>query len=194
MCIPHTIGVPLGRRASSPGANRPDLGGEITPTQREPHDSVISTPVADPDVLIRKVRASDLETLAALDGTFGALKYPDFVLRQLFDVHQDCWLVAEHAAGLLGYALSAPCTDRSTGWLLGHVVGSDYRRRGYGRLLALSALQILRSIGARRVYLTVEPANDPAIKLYENLGFIRISSDPNYLGPGKRRILMELNF
>jgi ribosomal protein S18 acetylase RimI-like enzyme len=150
-------------------------------------------PLDDRDVLIRKVRSSDLDELSALDVTFGDLTYPYFVLRQLFDVHQHCWLVADHPNGILGYALGAPGLDRETGWLLGHVVGSEYRRRGYGRLLALSSLQILRSVGVRRVYLTAKPANKIAINLYETIGFTVRSLRENYLGPGEDRFLMELD-
>ena len=126
--------------------------------------------------------------------TFGDLTYPYFVLRQLFDVHQHCWLVADHPSGLLGYALGAPGLDRETGWLLGHVVGTEFRRRGYGRTLALSALHILRSVGVRRVYLTVKPSNTVAIQLYETIGFTIKSLHENYLGPGEHRVLMQLDF
>jgi ribosomal-protein-alanine N-acetyltransferase len=187
--IPHSnaafVAVCAGR------ANRERSGGEIVPRQREPHDTVVGGPIDDRDVLIRKARSSDLEELEALDG------YPYFVLRQMFDVYGDFWMVADypadHPADLLGYALVAPCPDRESAWLLSVLIRSDYRRRGYGRYLVHSCLDALRSANFQQVRLTVSPINTIAVKLYESLGFITKSFHENYLGPGEDRLLMELD-
>jgi ribosomal-protein-alanine N-acetyltransferase len=160
-------------------------GGKITLTPREPYDSVIN----GHEDQIRNARSTDLAALQALEMASGELAYPYFVLRQLFDVHGRCWVVADHREGLLGYALAA--LDQETGWLLSLVVAPPYRRRGYGRSLTRSAIDILRSVGASHVYLTVKPTNTIAIKLYESIGFAAQSLRENYLGPGEHRIVME---
>lgn len=128
-----------------------------------------------------------------LDETFDDLTYPFFVLRQYFDVYQHSWLVADHPTGLLGYALGAPGPDHRSAWLLGHVVGADHRRRGHGRALVLRCLQILRTAGVHRVYLTVKPTNTIAIQLYETIGFTIKYLAENYFGPDEDRFLMELD-
>lgn len=164
-------------------------GGKITPQPREPSDPVIDHKLNGHDVLIRNARSSDLVALQALDMAASELSYPYFVLRQLFDVHGRCWLVADHPDGLLGYALAA--LDGETGWLLSLVVSPPHRRQGFGRSLTNSALHILRTIGARHVYLTVKPTNTVAINLYKSIGFAPHSLRENYLGPGEHRIVME---
>ncbi len=46
------------------------------------------------------------------------------------------------------------------------------RRKGYGRALVLACLSCLRESGAESVFLDVEDGNQPAIRLYESLGFV----------------------
>ena len=55
---------------------------------------------------------------------------------------------------------------------LGMGVLKDYRGQGIGERLARAALQKARAIGLERVELDVYASNDPAIKLYEKLGFL----------------------
>jgi [ribosomal protein S18]-alanine N-acetyltransferase len=147
--------------------------------------------VANPDVRIRSVHDEELPALAALDAEiFGELAYPYFVLRQLFDIHREWWLVAEHPSGLRGYSFGVPAFDRSLGWLLGLGVLPDYRGHGYGRLLTLKSLLLLNSVGIRLVHLTVEPGNVAAIGVYQEIGFTVEGLREDYLGPGQDRIIM----
>ncbi|MFL6145292.1 MAG: GNAT family N-acetyltransferase [Labedaea sp.] len=166
--------------------------GKIRPTPRDDYDPVRRQSDGG-DVDIRIARSTDLLDVAALDVEFGGLTYPYFVIRQLFDVHPNCWLVADHSDGLVGYALGVPGLDRETGWLLGHVVSADYRRRGYGRSLALSSLRIMASAGVRQVCLTVKPSNTVAITLYRKIGFGLGDLHADYLGPGEDRMIMCVN-
>ena len=143
---------------------------------------------------IRTARLEDLENLTRLDAAaFGDLAYPPFVLRQLFDVYIDCWLVADHPSDLLGYALPAVSPMRNDeGWLLALAVRDNVRGRGVGRRLVDASLEILRSLGVTATWLTVEPDNAPAISLYRSMGFIEKELRENYLGPGEHRLLMKL--
>jgi [ribosomal protein S18]-alanine N-acetyltransferase len=145
------------------------------------------------DVLIRRVQFSDLKELATLDGAFGDLTYPYFVLRQFFDFNRDCWLVAEHSDRPIGYVLGVPGSDRENAWILGQAVAPEYRRCGYGRSLVQVSLANLRLSGARRAWLTVKPGNLAAIRLYTAVGFTEEGLQENYLGPGEDRILMKLD-
>ncbi|GIX03332.1 MAG: N-acetyltransferase [Planctomycetaceae bacterium] len=47
----------------------------------------------------------------------------------------------------------------------------NYRRQGLGRALVLKALDGFLCHGARRIYLEVTASNEPAISLYQSLGF-----------------------
>lgn len=150
---------------------------------------------ADRDVIIRAANPAELDSLRALDReVFAELAYPDFVLRQMFDVHRECWLVAEHLSGLIGYSLGVPNTDRTSAWLLGLAVDARFRNRGHGRRLTLASLRLVRSMGVRDVYLTVEPTNEIALTLYRHIGFSMVGLHHSYFGPGEDRLIMARSF
>ena len=56
---------------------------------------------------------------------------------------------------------------------LGLMVAASHRRRGIGRQLLDRAVGWARDAGVRKLELHVFPWNGPAIRLYENFGFVR---------------------
>jgi len=147
--------------------------------------------VVDQDVRIRAARGPELWELGAVDADiFKDLAYPHFVLRQLFDLYPEWWLVAAHTDGLRGYSLGVPTFDRRKGWLLGLGVREPFRQRGYGRSLTEVSMRLLAGVGVREVYLTVEPGNRWALRLYRGLGFEVEGMGKDYFGPGEDRLIM----
>jgi [ribosomal protein S18]-alanine N-acetyltransferase len=145
------------------------------------------------DTRIRPAGLDELEALGDLDiEVFGRLAYPPFVLRQLFDMYREYWLVVEHPSGdgLAGYSLGAPTPDCAGAWLLGLAVAPDCRNLGLGVRLTVGSLQLLRSRGVPKVSLTVEPTNDVAIALYRRVGFAITAVHADYFGPGEDRAIM----
>ena len=155
----------------------------------------------EPGVSIRPAGPGDLEALFELDtAVFGEVAYPYFVLRQLFDLHRLCWLIAEGPPDhLRGYTLAVRCSDREgepdepTAWLIGLGVRETYRRKGCGRMLTEAALDMLTKDGVRIAKLTVEPDNDKAIALYRECGFVKTDDDGrDYFGKGHHRDIMAV--
>ena len=146
------------------------------------------------DIEIRVAESDDLPELLSIDiEAFGTLTYPDFVLRQLLDVHRDSLLVAVHSSGPCGYSLAAATVDRTDAWLLSLAVRRDCRGRGYGRALTDATLNLLRGHGVRTAHLTVAPDNVIALGLYRSVGFAVEDEKRDYLGPGEDRLLMSLH-
>lgn len=56
---------------------------------------------------------------------------------------------------------------------LGLMVAAEHRRRGIGRMLLEAAIEWARRAGVRKLELHVFPWNEPAIRLYESVGFER---------------------
>jgi GNAT superfamily N-acetyltransferase len=75
------------------------------------------------------------------------------------------------AIGGVDVAAGLGVLDGSCLGLFEIVVHPDRRRRGYGREVARSLLGWGKRQGATRAYLQVVTANEPAIGLYEDLGF-----------------------
>ena len=75
-------------------------------------------------------------------------------------------------AGLL---LGAVLAVRSaSGTLIADVaVDPTAQRAGVGRRVLTTALRSLRGVGERRIYLNVTEGNEPALRLYRGLGFVR---------------------
>jgi ribosomal-protein-alanine N-acetyltransferase len=144
-----------------------------------------------PDVHVRPARPADFEELHVLDAlVFGQLAYPYFTLRQLFDAFPDCWLVAAHEPRIIGYSFGVPSTDRTYACLFGLAVDPRHRNRGHGRRLTRESLKLLGAMGVESVRLTVEPRNEPAIRLYRAFGFVETDHLRDYFGPGDHRMVM----
>ncbi|MFJ8144461.1 GNAT family N-acetyltransferase [Streptomyces sp. NPDC096048] len=152
-----------------------------------------------PPLVLRTARESDLPELRRLDEeVFQEVAYPGFLLRQLFDMYEEHFLVLDDGTGRLrGYVLAATRALGGDSWILGLCVTQDRRRHGLGRELMTEVLTRLRRDGIGVVRLTVEPANLAAILLYRSLGFRPEEPDGglrrDYFGPGMDRQIMRLD-
>ncbi|MFF6783396.1 GNAT family N-acetyltransferase [Streptomyces sp. NPDC012510] len=151
-------------------------------------------PATRPSLRVRTALEQDMSELVLLDGeVFPDLPYPHFVLRQFLDALPDHLFVVHDGDRLCGYVLATPPSEGQS-WILTLGVAPGTRRRGLARQLMKEAMAKLRAEGARTVRLGVKPENDPAIALYESLGFVRSPGEPrrHYYGPGEDRLLMTL--
>ena len=139
-------------------------------------------------------RKDHLQALAGLErDMFGVHGYPLFVIRQMFDVLDDCMVVAEDGDGVVaGYAVGVLQSGRTTAWLLSLAVNPAHRRRGLGKKLIERIADIIRKRNGKELLLTVDPSNDGAISLYRRCGFEDAGFEPDCFGPGEDRNLMRL--
>ena len=72
------------------------------------------------------------------------------------------------------------------------IVEARSRRRGIGADLVQAGLEMVRQLGAREVILDVGYHNEPAIALYQRLGFEQLSARQNYYGPGQHALILKL--
>lgn len=147
-------------------------------------------------VKVRAVDVQDLPELGRIDRQiFGRLAYPYFVLRQLFDVHQEEILVADEAGDLRGYSIAVRCASEEEPKLaqfLALGVEVSHRYQGIGRQLAEESLAGLQKRGVSQVHLVVERDNAVAIRLYRSLGFEEIAYFEDYYGEGEPRLKFKL--
>ncbi|QKW27446.1 GNAT family N-acetyltransferase [Streptomyces seoulensis] len=151
-----------------------------------------------PPPVLRTARIADLPELQRLDAeVFQEFAYPGFLLRQLFDMYAEHFLVLDDGAGRLrGYVLAGTTALDRDSWILGLCVTHDRRRNGLGRELMIEVLARLRRSGIEQVRLTVEPANRAAVLLYRSLGFRPEEPDGglrrDYFGPAMDRLVLRL--
>lgn len=116
---------------------------------------------------------------------FGDHCYPDFFFRQAIDAWPTGLVGAFVDDELIGYVLCTPGQELDTGWILSVAVLASQRGVGAGKALMQHCLQQ----GYRQLKLTVAPDN-PALGLYQKLGFSEITLEQDYFGPGEHRLLM----
>ena len=89
-----------------------------------------------------------------------------------------CWLVAMEGDTLVGYVGSQTVIDESD--MMNIAVHPDFRRKGIAEALVAGLEEQLRQRGSKALTLEVRASNEPAIALYEKLGFIQAGLRKNY--------------
>ena len=72
------------------------------------------------------------------------------------------------------------------------VVAPAHRRQGIGTELVSAGLAAVRRAGAKAVILEVDYTNEPAIALYQRLGFEQLTVRDDYYGPGRPALILKL--
>lgn len=88
------------------------------------------------------------------------------------------WVVAEENGVVAGYVGSQSVLGEAD--MMNLAVAPAYRRQGIGRKLVEELIRRLKEQGTHVLVLEVRASNDPAIGLYEELGFIQVGHRPNY--------------
>ena len=94
---------------------------------------------------------------------------------------------AEHPVGVISIKTIGELAD-----LHRLVVEPRSRRRGIGTDLVRAGLEVVRQLGVRAVILDVGYRNEPAIALYQQLGFEQLSARQDYYGPGQHALILKL--
>jgi ribosomal-protein-alanine N-acetyltransferase len=98
------------------------------------------------------------------------------------------WLVALDGDCVAGYVGSQSVLGESD--MMNIAVDPNYRRQGVAVALVEELVRRLRERGNHCLTLEVRASNDPAIKLYEKLGFVQIGRRPNYYRSPKEDALI----
>lgn len=72
------------------------------------------------------------------------------------------------------------------------VVSPQHRRSRIATQLVQAGVEAVRHLGARSVILEVHFTNEPAIALYQRLGFEQLAARQNYYGPGRHALILKL--
>jgi ribosomal-protein-alanine N-acetyltransferase len=88
------------------------------------------------------------------------------------------WLVAMEGDTLVGYVGSQSVLGESD--MMNIAVHPEHRRKGIAEALVLALVTGLSEKGNHSLMLEVRVSNDPAIALYEKLGFVQVGRRPNY--------------
>jgi ribosomal-protein-alanine N-acetyltransferase len=148
---------------------------------------------------IRNATHEDLPQIIKINTEALPENYPEF----FFVYHLENWgkafFVAEADGRVVGYIMNR--IETGLGFIRkfivkkGHVVSiavlEGYRRKGIGESLMKKGMDSMRDdYGAKEVYLEVRVSNEPAIRLYEKLGFKKVKVIEGYYSDGENAYLM----
>ena len=153
------------------------------------HDDGIDKAVLKDAVIIRRMKAQDLEAALDIDReVYGG--YDPNIFAAFYEYHPATTLAAEVNGELAGFVLGfkhAPFEGRVF-WL---AIRPRYQGRGIGMRLMLAILKAFRNMGALGATLEVRVSNRKAQSLYANLGFQMLAIWPSYYTDGEAAFIMK---
>ena len=88
------------------------------------------------------------------------------------------WLVAVEHETVVGYVGSQTVIGETD--MMNIAVHPDYRKQGIGTELIRLLIDELRAMGSHSLMLEVRASNEPAISVYQKLGFAEVGRRKNY--------------
>lgn len=127
---------------------------------------------------ILPMTAEDIMQVAALEQACFSDPWPQSVLAQELENGLSLWLVAKQGGEVLGYVGSQSVLDEAD--MMNLAVRETARRQGIAKALVCALCRKLSEKGVQSLTLEVRDSNEPAIRLYEALGFTQVGKRPNY--------------
>jgi [ribosomal protein S18]-alanine N-acetyltransferase len=145
----------------------------------------------NPEITIRPAHLDDLDAIILLErsGFPASEQWSERTWRgELLAEHRTILLArAQHPVGVISINTTGELAD-----LHRLVVEPRSRRQGIGTDLLRAGLDIVRRHGVREMILDVGYHNEPAIALYQQLGFEQLTARQNYYGPGQHALILKL--
>jgi ribosomal-protein-alanine N-acetyltransferase len=140
---------------------------------------------------IRPMRRRDLKAVAAIEQAAYAFPWPLDVFKSCLNVGYSCW-VGEVGGELVAYGILS--IGAGEAHVMNLCVAPKWQGRGYGREMMQHLIQTARAHRADMMLLEVRPSNQPAIRLYHQLGFNEIGRRKDYYpaAGGKREDALVL--
>ena len=156
---------------------------------------------ADSTYRTRSFSTKDLDQVVMINKKCLPENYPSGFFIDLFERFPNSFLVSElvETGEIVGYIMCRIERGLSNyGFRLtrkGHVVSvavlHEHRNKGIGRELVSKGLDAMHDYGASEYVLEVRESNQPAISLYESLGFTNSKTLKGYYSDGENAYLMS---
>jgi [ribosomal protein S18]-alanine N-acetyltransferase len=144
-----------------------------------------------PHFRIAVVKASDLNDIMRIEHqSFGIDAYPREEFVWLRRLGRETFLVARQDSKVVGY-IAAFMIERN-GYIASTAVAPRYRQQGIGSALIAAVRERFSMKGAEALTLHVREANERAVRLYEQQGFVVETTVPSYYEDGAPALYMKL--
>lgn len=141
----------------------------------------------------RDMTTAHVAQVAALEKLCFADPWSENSIRSEVDNILALWMVALDGEQVVGYVGSQTVCGETD--MMNIAVHPDYRRRGIAESLIDVLVRELKNRGSVCLTLEVRASNDPAIGLYEKLGFREVGLRKNYYrNPREDARILRLDF
>jgi [ribosomal protein S18]-alanine N-acetyltransferase len=150
---------------------------------------------------LRKCLPEDIPEVIAINWAALPEHYSDSFFEERLKESPETFLVAEDGGGkVVGYIMCRieygfSNTRRYGLARKGHIVSvavlENHRKAGLGRALVEESIAGMKQRGCSETYLEVRTSNEPALILYEKLGFRTIATHRGYYRDGEDAYLMS---
>ncbi len=135
-------------------------------------------------IVITRAEEKDLSSVYYIEQKCFKYPYPFPLLLFYHKIFPEGFRIAKIGNEIVGYIIFIIEKD-NVGHIISLAVHPDYRRRGIGYKLLLSAIKFLEMIDINVIKLEVRVSNIAAIKLYEKVGFIKTKILKKYYKDGE---------
>ena len=129
-------------------------------------------------ICYEEMRMEHVPAVARLEQENFSLPWSENVLRGELSNPLALWLVALNDGEVVGYVGAQIVPDEAD--MMNLAVDEKYRRMGIGKALVAQLLEKLQARAVRSLTLEVRISNQPAISLYERMGFSAVGKRPRY--------------
>uniref|UniRef100_A0A182N6U7 N-terminal methionine N(alpha)-acetyltransferase NatC n=1 Tax=Anopheles dirus TaxID=7168 RepID=A0A182N6U7_9DIPT len=183
----HSCDVPTPKSTAFPVAERADVGKKVDVPPPEPsvtHDQASRAavqpehPAVTPVEIAYQVYESERQMPAIMALIQKDLSEPYSIYTYRYFIHnwpKLCFLALHRdtCVGAIVCKLDIHRQETRRGYIAMLAVDKDYRKLKIGTTLVQKAIQVMLEDNADEVVLETEITNQPALRLYENLGFVR---------------------
>lgn len=143
--------------------------------------------------MIREMNKEDLAVVAEIEKACFTMPWSQDGFEAALSMPGNVFVVYEKNDEILGYCGYYGVLDEAE--ITNVAVRPDMRNRGIGRDMVSALLSKANKAGIKRVLLEVRESNDPAIHLYEGLGFKKLGIRRDfYEQPRENAYIMEMYF
>lgn len=157
--------------------------------------------VLSASVAIRPAKEQDLDMIVALNRAALPENYMPEFFENLLRIYGEYFLAAEMEGRIIGYVMcrvELGMTNLNSFGIMkkGHIVSlavdNEQRRHGIGQAMMEEVMKRMRATGLKECFLEVRVTNEPAIKLYERVGFKIVKRISNYYSDGTDGYIMAV--
>ena len=130
------------------------------------------------DIQIRRANSKDIKQIDNIESSLEHRILSYDTLSSTLDNKSYIYMVASVNNIIVGYIVAELLVDHLD--LLAIAINKDYRRKNIASTLILELFKTCKSLNVDDIFLEVRCNNMNAIKLYEKVGFEKISSRKNY--------------